>query len=100
MSNAVDDLSNVDEVRTSNLSLTLSHRLTPRSSLNLLLGVQRASGGTGAQTSRQTLADLQFTTRPSPDSTVSVSLRRGHYITTGLLPFDETALSASFGVRF
>jgi len=101
LSNAVDDLSNVGEVRTSNLSLTLSHRLTPLSSLNLLLGIQRAGTGTaGGQASRQTLADLQFSTRPSPDSTIGISLRRGHYITTGLLPFDETALSASFGVRF
>ncbi len=100
LSNAVDDLSNVDVVRTSNLALTLSHRLTPLSSLNLLLGVQRASSSTGGPSSRQTQADLQFSTRPTPSSTASLGLRRAHYINAGLPSYDETALSANFGVRF
>jgi uncharacterized protein (PEP-CTERM system associated) len=99
LSNAVDDLARVDEVRIRNLSLNLSHRLTPLSSLNLLLGVQRSSSGQAGLSSRQTQVDLQFSTRLTPDSTASVSLRRAHY-TTGLLPYDETALSATFGVRF
>lgn len=99
LSNAVDDLSRVDEVRTSNLSLNLSHRLTPLSSLGLILGVQRSSSGQANLFNRQTLAELQFSTRLTPDSTVNFSLRRAHY-NTGLQPYDETALSANYAVRF
>lgn len=99
LTTAFDDLSRVAQVRTSNLSVSLSHQLTPLSSLGLLLGTQRSSSGQANLFNRQTQADLQFSTRLTPDSTVGISLRRAHY-NTGLQPYDETALSANYAVRF
>lgn len=99
LSGAVDDLSLVDRIRSSNLALNISHRLTPLSTLSLQLGTQRSSSGRDDLSSRQTQAELRWQTRLTPDSTASASLRRAHY-TTGLRSSDETALTASYGVRF
>jgi uncharacterized protein (PEP-CTERM system associated) len=99
ISTAFDDLWQVDRVRSSNLALNVSHRLTPLSTLALQLGTQRSSSGRGDLSSRQTQAELQFQTRLTPDSTASATLRRAHYA-TGLRSSDETALLASYGVRF
>lgn len=102
LSTAIDDLSRRGEVRTSSLSLDLSHRLTPMSTLNLLLAVQQARNGQSGQVDQsnsQTQAELQYTTRLTSDSTLSGSLRRAHY-KAGLLSHDETAITANLGVRF
>lgn len=99
LSGAVDDLSLVDRIRSSNLALNLSHRLTPLSTLSMQLGTQRSSSGRGDLSSRQTQAELRWQTRLARDSTAAATLRRTHYI-TGLRSDDETALTASYGVRF
>ena len=99
LSGAVDDLSRSAEVIQDNLSMSLSHRLTPLSALNLLVSVLRGSGQFAAQSNNQRLAELQYSTRITPDSTLGLSLRRAHY-KTGLLPYSETAATATYGVRF
>lgn len=99
LSSAVDDLSLVDRVRSNNLSLNISHRLTPLSTLSLQLGTQRSSSGRDDLSSRQTQGELRWQTRLTPDSSLDASLRRAHYI-NGLRRSDETALTASYGVRF
>ncbi len=99
LSGAVDDLSRSAEVVQNNLSLSLSHRLTPLSALNLLLSVQRGGGQLAAQSSNQRQAELQYSTRLTLDSTLGLSLRRAHY-KTGLVPYDETAATATYGMRF
>ena len=99
ISAAVDDLSRTGEVVLDNLSLSLSHRLTPMSTVNLLASVQRGSGTLALQSSNQTLASLQYSTRLTPDSTLGLSLRHARY-KTGLVPYDETAAAATYGLRF
>lgn len=100
LSSAVgDDLSLVNRIRSSNLALNVSHRLTPLSTLSLQVGTQRNSSGRDDLSSRQTQVELRWQTRLTPDSTAGATLRRAHYI-TGLRSSDETALLASYGVRF
>jgi len=99
LTSAVDDLSRVGVVRSNMLSLDLSHRLTPDATLNLLLSSQHSSSDLNDQSMRQTLADLQFSTRLARDRSLSLSLRRAHY-NTGLRSYDETALTASVVARF
>lgn len=99
LSAVIGDLANTREVKLSGLSLNLSHRLTPLSSLALSMLVQRSSGSTALQSNRQAQADLLLTTRLSPDSTASVSLRHAKYKTASR-PYDETAVSATYGIRF
>ncbi|MDH4393704.1 MAG: TIGR03016 family PEP-CTERM system-associated outer membrane protein [Aquabacterium sp.] len=99
LSGAVDDLSGGTAVSTDNLSLNVSHRLTPLSSLNMFLTVQRGSGQFGGQSISQNVAELQYSTRLTPDSTLGLNLRRAHY-KTGQVPYDETAATATYGKRF
>lgn len=99
LSSAVDDLQLVDRIRTSQLALNIGHRLTPLSTLALQMSTQRTSSGRTDLASRQTQAELQWQTRLTPDSTAGATLRRVHFI-NGLRTSDETALTASYGVRF
>lgn len=99
LSSAVDDLALVDRVRTSQLMLNIGHRLTPMATLALQLSTQRSSSGRDDLFNRQTQVELQWQTRLTSDSTVNASLRRARY-TNGLHSDDETALTASYGVRF
>ena len=99
LSNAVDDLSRSNGLVQTSLAMNLAHRLTPLSSLNLFLTVQRGSGQTAVQSNSQNTAELQYTLRRTPDSTLGLTLRRAHY-KTGLVPYDETAASATYGLRF
>ena len=101
LTTAFDDLSLVNEVRTRRLSVDLSHRLTPLSTLTLLLAQQRGNAGDGttALANRQTQVDLQYSTRLNQDTTLSGGLRRTQF-QTGLRSYAETALSANLGMRF
>ena len=99
VSGAVDDLAGGAAVSTDNLSLNLSHRLTPLSALSLFLTVRRGDGQLTGQSSSQNLAELQYSIRLTPDSTLGLNLRRAHY-KTGLVPYDETAATATYGMRF
>jgi hypothetical protein len=61
--------------------------------------VQRGSGQLTLQSNNQTLAEMQYSTQLTPDGTLGLSLRRAHY-KTGLLPYDETAATVTYGHRF
>jgi uncharacterized protein (PEP-CTERM system associated) len=95
----LDDLSQSNSVTLTNLSMNLAHRLSPQSSLTLALGQQRTQGDAAAQSSRSTTAELLFSTRLTPESNATASLRRGHY-RTGLQPYDVNALTAGYSLRF
>ena len=99
LSTAADDLSQSGAVALSNLSVSWSHRLTPGSSLAMTLTAMRSNGDTAAQSNRQTRAELAYNTSLTPESFATVALRRGLY-KTALQPYDETALTASYGIRF
>ena len=97
-STALDDLSGNAELRQHGLFLSLNHRLTPQSSAALQLGSQRGSG-TLQQASGQRLAEVQYTTVLTADSTVVVALRRALYVATARA-YDENAITATYGLRF
>ena len=99
LSAAADDLSRAEDVALSNLSISWSHRLTPGSTLSATLTAARGDGDTAAQSNRQTRAELSYNTSLTPESFATVALRRGLY-RTALQPYDETALTASYGIRF
>ena len=96
---AQDDLSRSSVIHLQGLSLDLSHRLTPTSSLSLLLGDQRGSGDLISQSNRQRQASLLYTLRPTELASLSVGLRRALYLNPPR-PFDETAIFATVGTRF
>ena len=94
-----DDLSQSSVVHLQGFSLDLSHRLTPVSSLNLLLSDQRGNGDLSTQRNHQRQASLLYTLRPTERGSLSVGLRRALYERAST-PFDETALFATLGTRF
>jgi len=95
---ALDDLSGNAEVRQHGLSLAMSHRLTPQSSLVAQLSSQRASGSQ-QQSTRQRQAEVQYSSRLTVDSTVALSLRRALF-TGSPQSYDENAITATYGQRF
>ena len=100
-SGAADDLANAAEVRQRGFTLDLSHRLAPESTLSLLLTHTRGSGtGSGvSQSSQQRRASLQYRTRPTQHSDLTLGLRRGLYDNLPI-GFDESAIFATYGLRF
>lgn len=96
---AADDLSGGNVVRTRGLSLNLSHSLTPVSSGSLVVSRQQSSGLATAQSNRQDQIALQFSTRLNTDSTLGASLRHVRFH-NGAQSYGESALTASFGLRF
>jgi uncharacterized protein (PEP-CTERM system associated) len=99
LTTAVDDLSRSSLVHLQGFSLDLSHRLTPVSSINLLLSDQRGNGDLNAQRNRQRQASLLYALRPTERGNLSVGLRRAQYETASN-PFSETAIFATYGTRF
>lgn len=97
--NARDDLSQSSRVKLRGLSLDLSHRLTPLSSVSLLLNAQQGDGNLANQHNRQRQLGLTYNLRPRADSTLVLGLRRALF-ETALLPYGETALFATYGIRF
>ena len=96
---AQDDLANANEVRQTGVSLDLSHRLTPQSSLGLVLNQRQSRGTLASQDSRQRQASLLHTSQLSAESTLAVGARRALY-KTGASAYAESALFATYGIRF
>ena len=97
--NVLDDLTQSSQVKLRGVSLDLSHRLTPLSSVSLLLSSQQGDGNRASQHNRQRQMGLTYNLRPRADSTLVVGLRRALY-ESALVPYDETALFATYGIRF
>ena len=84
------------------LALDLSHRLTPDSSVTLLLSRQQGGGNLAnqtAQTTRQQSFNLGYTTRLGPTASLALGLRRALYENASGA-YDENALFATYGLRF
>ena len=97
--NVLDDLTRASQVKLQSVALDLSHQLTPLSSVSLLLNSQQGNGSRANQHNRQRQLGLSYNLRPRADSTVVIGLRRARYESASL-PYDETALFASYGIRF
>jgi uncharacterized protein (PEP-CTERM system associated) len=94
-----DDLAASDEVQLQGFSLDLSHRLTPDSSLGLLMSHQRGSGSNAGQNNLQRQLSLRYTVRPSLHSNLTVDISR-KLSDSFPVPYDETALVVTLGYRF
>ena len=99
VSSANDDLAHAGEVRLSSVALDVSHRLTPLASVSLLLSAQQGRGTLALQDNRQRQMSLTYSTRLTPQSTLSAGGRRSMY-QTGLSAYAESAVFASYGIRF
>lgn len=95
----VGDLANSATVRQRGLSVNLTHRLTPQSTLNLLATEQRGQGDQANQRSRQRQFSLQATTTPTVGSTLTGGIRRALYDTFPTA-YGESAIFATYGIRF
>ena len=81
------------------LSLDLSHRLTPTSSLSLLFSNQRGNGDLITQSNRQRTLSTQLGGPVGPKATWSLVLRRA-LIESQLLTYGESTAIASITMRF
>ena len=95
----VGDLANSATVRQRGVSVNLSHRLTPQSTINLLAAEQRGQGDLASQRSRQRQFSLQASTSPTVESSLTVGIRRALYGPFPT-PYGESAIFATCGLRF
>lgn len=94
-----DDLRDAAKIQMQSVTLNLSHRLTPTSSVNLGLSDQKTRGELTRQSTGQRQANLQYTTRLTSDGDLSVMARRTLY-SKDLVHFDENTLVATYSHRF
>lgn len=99
ISNGNDDLANSGHVRLQSLALDLSHRLTPLTSIGLVLSGQHGRGTQAGQDNRQRQSSLSYSTRLTAESTLSAGGRRTLY-QTGASAYAESAVFATYGIRF
>ncbi|MFM8898725.1 MAG: TIGR03016 family PEP-CTERM system-associated outer membrane protein [Burkholderiales bacterium] len=80
-------------------SVNWSHRLTPISTLSLLLSDQRNAGNNAAASNKLRLVSLNWSSRLGPQSTVSLGARHAVFDSpTG--PYDESAITGLFSFQF
>ena len=96
---AADDLAGSNEVRLDGISVTLAHRLTPESSLSLALSEKQGQGKLASQDNRQRQFNLVYNTRLTSESNLVVGGRRAVY-STSRVPYAESAIFASYGIRY
>jgi uncharacterized protein (PEP-CTERM system associated) len=80
-------------------SINLAHRLTPVSTLNLLLSEQRNSGNDSSVSNKLRLVSLSWSSKLGQKSTVSLSARHSSFESL-MTPYDESAVSGLFGLQF
>jgi uncharacterized protein (PEP-CTERM system associated) len=98
VSSADDDLAD-GPLRQRGLSVTVSHRITPRQSLNLLMSTQRSRSDGAARRSGLDSVALSWSTQLTERANLSLSLRHSEYDET-TQPYTENALTAAFATRF
>ncbi|XVJ68822.1 MAG: TIGR03016 family PEP-CTERM system-associated outer membrane protein [Rhizobacter sp.] len=81
------------------VSVNVAHRLTPISSLSLLLSEQRASGNNSLASSKLRLVSLTWASKLGPQSSVSLSARHSAF-SSSTAPYDESALTGLFSFQF
>ena len=94
-----DDLANATEVTQDSVSIDLSHRLSPQASLGVVLSAQQGHGTLASQQTRQRQLSLLHSTQLTVQSNLVLGARRGLY-QTSLLGYAESAVFATYGIRF
>jgi uncharacterized protein (PEP-CTERM system associated) len=93
----LDDFSQSSVIRQNALTFSVAHRLTPLSSAGLDLSWQKVLGELQSSTLKS--ASLTWSAQASSRSSVAASLRHSRF--TGLQSsYDETAVSATYSLRF
>ena len=94
-----DDFINTTSIVTDTASMSLSHRLTPTSSANLILRFDQSRGDQPQQQSSQREINLQYLASLNERSNLTVGARRAVY-NTFQSPYNESAVFATYGIRF
>lgn len=94
-----DDLATSAEVVLQGFSLDLNHRLTPESTVGVLLSHQHGSGSTAGQNNLQRQLSARYALRPTANSNVIMGFSR-ILATSFAAPYDETAFFVTLGYRF
>ena len=94
-----DDFINTTSIVTDTASMSLSHRLTPTSSANLILRYDQSRGDQPQQQSSQRGFNLQYLASLTERSNLTVGARRALY-KTFQSPYNESAVFATYGIRF
>lgn len=96
---ALDDLSNVRDVRQRGVSIDWAHRLTAQSSLGVAASYQRSDSDSSAQQTTLKAITATWTSTLGPKSTLSAGARHAVFDSTSA-PYDENALYAAFRLSF
>lgn len=99
LSTAIDDFTTASDVQQQSLSVNFAHRLTPHSSLGLMLSRAQTTGVTQAQTTKLSSANLSWTSRVGKRSSTTAAVRRV-VSETLLRPYSETAATVSLNLQF
>lgn len=99
LTGASDVFSDTGFVNQRGMSVNVAHRLTPDSSLSLLIAEQRSSGELDTQSTRQRSAVLSWSIQVGRRSSLSLSAKRTEF-DSPTNPYDENALTASFTMGF
>lgn len=94
-----EDFLNTTNIVTDTAAMSLSHRLTPQSSANLVLSYDQSHGDQPQQTSSQREINLQYLAQLTDRSNLIVGARRALY-KTYQTPYNESAIFATYGHRF
>jgi uncharacterized protein (PEP-CTERM system associated) len=93
------DLAAFGDVRQTAFSANISHRLTPISSLSLLLSEQRTRGDSSDQSTVLRLISVNWSSKLGPRSTVSLGARHAAF-DSPTAPYDENAVTGIFSLQF
>lgn len=94
-----DDFDSTSQIKTDTLSFLYAHRLTPVTSANAALALQRSEGDLDTQRNSQYTLTLGMSTQLARRTSGSVQLRRIHS-NSGLNPYTENALVGNILHRF
>lgn len=94
-----DDFDSTSRIKTDTLSFLYAHRLTPVTSANAALALQRSEGDLDTQRNSQYTLTLGMSTQLGRRTSGSVQLRRIHS-NSGLNPYTENALVGNILHRF
>ncbi|CAN5394212.1 hypothetical protein BH11PSE9_BH11PSE9_01350 [soil metagenome] len=99
LTTTTDDLSNGDNIRQLVYSADASHRLTPDSSINLIVSQQKSLGSSTAQSTTLRSYVILWSGRVSSRLNASVSARHAKF-TSVTEPYTENAVTASLQLKF
>jgi uncharacterized protein (PEP-CTERM system associated) len=94
-----NDFINTSNIVSESASVSLSHRLTPMTSANLIVRYDRSHGGQPDQYSSQREVNLVYLARLTERSDFSIGARRTLF-KNFQSPYDEGAVFATYAIRF